>query len=67
VRAGSRGRSVSILVVERRGEKRLEVVVGEGCNQCLDSLACFVSLTGSSSEERPRFEETLVQVGGARC
>jgi hypothetical protein len=30
-------------------------------------LTCFVSLTGSSEEERPRFEETLVQVGGARC
>jgi hypothetical protein len=67
VRAGSRGRSVSILVVERRGEKRLEVVVGEGCNECLDSLACFVSRTGSSEKERPRFEETLVLVGGTRC
>jgi hypothetical protein len=58
---------VSILGSERRGEKRLEVVVGEGCNQWLDSLTCFVSLTGSSVEDRPRFEETLVQGGGVRC
>jgi hypothetical protein len=36
-------------------------VVGGGCNQCLGSMACFFSRSGSSEEGRPRFEGTVIQ------
>jgi hypothetical protein len=62
VREESRVRSASGESVERRGEKRLEVVVRGGCNQCLGSMACFFSRgQGSSEEGRPRFEGTVIQ------
>jgi hypothetical protein len=61
VREESRVRSALGESVERRGEKRLEVVVGGGCNQCFRSMACFFSRSGSSEEGRPRFEGTVIQ------
>jgi hypothetical protein len=64
VRVESRVWSASGVSLERRGEERLEVVVGGGCNQCLDSVACFFSRSGSSEEGRPRLEGTVVQAGG---
>jgi hypothetical protein len=64
VRGESRVGSTSGELVDWRGEKRLEVVAGGGCNQWLGSMACFFSLSGSSEEGRPRFEGTVIQAEG---